>query len=102
LPIGFSKTTGSPGPKTASRIRRRGCTTAIHGVFLAWALGWQAGLLLALAHILIDTRLPLRWWQRIFRQTTRGEVALYVRSWVDQTFHLVSIAIAVLLMEAYF
>lgn len=74
----------------------------IHAVFLTWALGWPAGLLLALTHILIDTRLPLRWWQRVFGQTTEGEVALHVRIWVDQTFHLVSIAAAVLITEAYF
>lgn len=74
---------------------------AIHGVLLAWALGWPAALLLALVHLLIDTRLPLRWWQRVFAQTTNGEVALHVRIWVDQTLHLVSLALAVWLLEAY-
>ncbi len=71
----------------------------IHAVCLSLALGWTAGLLLALVHLLVNTRLPLRWWQRFYDQTTTGEVAVHVAIWTDQAIHLVCLAIVIRLME---
>lgn len=71
----------------------------LHALLLTWVLGWQAGLLLGLIHILVDTRLPLAWWQRLYKQTTTGQVALHVAIWTDQAIHLVSLAIVLTLLE---
>jgi len=65
----------------------------IHALALGIALGWPAGLVLGLVHLLIDTRFPLRWWQRVFHQTTEGPAALQVAIWGDQVLHITTIAI---------
>jgi hypothetical protein len=65
---------------------------AIHALLLGLALGWQGGLVLAILHLLLDTREPLRWWQRVFRQTREGPAALATAMWADQVVHLVLIA----------
>ena len=66
---------------------------AIHAVLLSLALGWQAGLVLALTHMLVDTRGPATWWHKVFRQTTEGPYALVVKVGVDQVLHVAAIAI---------
>jgi hypothetical protein len=66
---------------------------AIHAVALALALGWQAGLFLALIHMFVDTRRPAIWWRGVIKQTTEGPIALILKVVVDQVLHLVPIAI---------
>ncbi len=53
---------------------------------VAWSLG--------AVHMLIDTRLPLQWWRRVFRQTTDGPAALHVAIWGDQVAHIACLALA--------
>ena len=65
----------------------------IHALLLGIALGWQAGLVLALIHMLVDTRRPASWWGRFFRQTSEGQIGLIVRVALDQVFHIAAIAI---------
>jgi hypothetical protein len=65
---------------------------AIHVVALTVALGWQAGLALGALHLLLDTRKPLDWWQKVFKQTTEGPMAVTVRVWADQVIHIIAIA----------
>ena len=65
----------------------------IHAALLGLALGWQAGLVLAVVHLLIDTRVPTRWWQKTIRQTREGPIALIVRVIVDQVLHILPIAL---------
>lgn len=65
---------------------------AIHGVLLGLALGWLGGLVLAVVHVLTDTRIPQRWWTRLFRQTADGPSALHVAIWGDQVLHIAMIA----------
>jgi hypothetical protein len=72
----------------------------IQALALGIALGWQAGLVLGALHILIDTRVPLGWWQRLYRHTGVGPVALHVAIWSDQVVHIVSIAAWVALFGA--
>ena len=74
--------------------------TSIHVVLLGLALGWLAGLVLGLTHLIIDTRAVLNWWQRVFRQTTDGRYALHVAIWGDQVLHITAIAIWVSLAPA--
>ncbi len=67
--------------------------SGIQAVCLGLALGWQAGLALGIVHLLIDTRLPLRWWQRVFRQTTEGPFAPHTAIWADQVLHVAAITV---------
>jgi hypothetical protein len=57
---------------------------------------WVA-ILIFITHILIDTRVPLVWWRKFYRQTTEGPVALHVAFWSDQVSHITVLAIAALL-----
>jgi hypothetical protein len=65
---------------------------AIHAVLLSLALGWQAGLVLAVIHMLVDTRKPANWWSKTLRQTREGPMALVVKVGVDQVLHIAAIA----------
>jgi hypothetical protein len=65
---------------------------AIHALLLGLALGWQAGLVLAAFHIFLDTRRPLDWWRRVFKQTLEGPAGLATAMWADQVVHIAAIA----------
>ena len=65
----------------------------LHAGFLGVALGWPGGLALGIVHLLIDTRVPLRLWRRIFGQTTVGPTAMHTLIWADQALHILSIAL---------
>ena len=65
---------------------------SIYGVVLGVALGWQAGLILGALHFVVDTRFLQDWWQRVFRQTMEGPVAIIVKIWGDQVIHLTMMA----------
>jgi hypothetical protein len=65
----------------------------IHGILLGLALGWQAGLVLGITHLLIDTRIPLSWWQKTFRLTGSKNTFMHVAIWSDQVVHLSTIAL---------
>src|SRR5580765_2976094 len=54
---------------------------------------WMAGII-AIIHLLIDTRVPLQFWRKIYRQTTTGDVALHVAMWGDQVLHISVLAVA--------
>lgn len=69
----------------------------IHGLAALLVFPWPAALALAVAHLLIDTRTPLVWWGRLFRQSTPEEAgAAYVPFAMgrDQAAHLLCIAAA--------
>jgi hypothetical protein len=66
---------------------------AIHGVLLGLILGWAGGLVLGTVHMLIDTRIPLLWWQRTFRQSSEGNPGYQTQVWADQVLHLITIAL---------
>lgn len=90
----------------------------IHGLLLSSIFGWVA-LPLAVAHLLIDTRLPVKWWSKLIRQTqpsgrylsfpterNRSDMTYFplwdagteVSVWEDQVFHIVCIVIAAVLV----
>ena len=65
------------------------------GALLVFPL-WAA-LLLAITHLLIDTRRPLCWWRRIMRQAQGGPIFLPLSIWQDQVAHVVCLAVVALL-----
>lgn len=66
------------------------------GLLLIFSPVWA--LVIALVHLLIDTRVPLQFWRKIYRQTTTGDVALHVAMWGDQVCHITVLAIAALII----
>jgi hypothetical protein len=65
---------------------------AIHVVLLFIVLGWPGAVVLGALHMMIDTRIPFRWWTGIFKMTTEGPLANHVAIWTDQVFHVLCIA----------
>lgn len=65
----------------------------IHALLLGIAIGWQAGLVLGLLHMLVDNRTLLRWWQTNVQKTVTGPAALHTRIWTDQVIHIALIAL---------
>lgn len=70
----------------------------IHLLFTALVFPPIAVALIVAAHMLIDTRRPLIWWRRVYRQTTTGEFAIHVAIWEDQVTHIAVIALTALLV----
>lgn len=68
----------------------------LHFLGLLLIFPWYVALVVAVLHLLIDTRRPLAWWRYFFRQTQQGDVALHVAVWSDQVLHIAIIAIAAL------
>jgi hypothetical protein len=64
----------------------------IQALLLGIALGWQAGLVLGLIHVLVDTRKPATWWGALFRQTSEGQMGMIVKVALDQVLHVAAIA----------
>jgi hypothetical protein len=67
--------------------------SGIQAVCLGLALGWQAGLVLGFIHLLIDTYVPVAWWMRHFKKCDGAPQAGAIALWLDQTLHIVAIAI---------
>jgi len=65
---------------------------SIHGVLLGLLFGWVGGITLALLHILIDTRYPIRWWIKIFKKCDDSPDLPILLIGCDQTLHIGCIA----------
>src|SRR5712692_7579320 len=72
--------------------------SGIHFLGLLLIFSPVVALAIALIHLLIDTRVPLVWWRKFYRQTTTGDVALHVAMWSDQVCHITVLAIAALIV----
>src|SRR2546421_6665630 len=72
--------------------------SGIHLIGLLLIFHWWVALIIAFTHLLIDTRVPLKWWRNFFVQTQGGPVALHVAIWGDQVAHITILAIAALLI----
>lgn len=57
-------------------------------------------LAIGIIHLLIDTRVPLMWWRKTYRQTQTGDVALHVAIWGDQVVHWAVICGAALILAS--
>lgn len=80
--------------KTSLRHPAAWVHSGIHWAVLTPVFGWRAAGLLALSHILIDTRRPLAWWRKVYRQTTEGPAFIPFAMWQDQVAHIVCLAVA--------
>jgi len=74
--------------------------SAIHMVALSFVFPVMLAVPLGLLHALIDTRTPLQFWRKAFRQTTEGPAAIHVAFWQDQVAHAICIALAAALAGA--
>jgi hypothetical protein len=72
--------------------------SGIHGAGLLLIFPWYVAVIIAIIHLLIDTRVPLVWWRGFFRQTRTGDAALHVAIWGDQALHVVVLAVAALVV----
>jgi hypothetical protein len=78
--------------KTSLRHPAAYVHSGLHWAALTPVFGLQSAALLALSHLLIDTRVPLATWQRLIGQTRDGEMGVHVKIWADQVLHLACIA----------
>jgi len=86
--------------KTSLRHPAAWTHAAIHALCLGIALGWLAGLVLGITHLLIDTRVPVAWWIRVFKKSDQAREAVSIAIWLDQTLHIVCIAIWLALVRS--
>lgn len=65
----------------------------LFGAALVFPYWWAV--VIGILHIVIDTRVPLIWWRRVYRQTTNpnNPFSIHVAIWGDQTCHIVVIAL---------
>ncbi len=72
----------------------------IQALCLGVALGWQAGLALGMVHLLVDTRVPVSWWIRNVKKCAQAPEATTIAIALDQTLHIVCIAVWVALVKS--
>jgi len=65
---------------------------SIHGVLLGLIFGWIGGVVLALLHIMVDTRLPIRWWISTFKKCELSPDLPILLIGCDQVLHISCIA----------
>ena len=67
---------------------------AIHAAVMALVFPWPWAMLIGLAHMVIDTRVPLNWWGVIFGKVNDSTVQAWMVSvWNDQALHVLLIAV---------
>ena len=57
-----------------------------------------AALALGVAHLLIDTRRPLAWWNRVYQRVPDDAQGWHIAMWSDQVLHLAVLALAALVV----
>ena len=72
----------------------------IHTLAQVPVFGPRRAALIALAHLVIDTRTPVAWWRQFVGQTAPAggayDIGAEVAIWTDQVFHLAVLAAAAL------
>lgn len=66
----------------------------IHTVLMLLVFHPLIAFFIGIAHLLIDTRVPLAWWRKVYGQTTEGIFAIHVAIWEDQVAHILIVALA--------
>lgn len=83
--------------KTSLRHPAAWVHAGIHTLCLSLALDPISGLVLGVVHLLIDTRVPLNWWFRFFKNRGGPPLPDVVAIGTDQALHIATIAIWVAL-----
>jgi hypothetical protein len=65
---------------------------AIHAVLLGLVVGWVGGVVLGVLHMLVDTRVPIRWWIKLFKKCDNSPDLPILLIGCDQVLHLVCLA----------
>ncbi len=70
--------------------------SGLHLLGLLCVFPWWMALLIAVSHLVIDTRRPLQHWARLMRQTSdpSNPVTLHLAFWRDQVAHVAVLALA--------
>ncbi len=72
--------------------------SAIHLFCMLFVFSWPAALVIGISHLLIDTRLPVRWWiERVKRMPAKPQSAALEVA-LDQVFHLLLLAAVALVV----
>ena len=68
----------------------------LFGMALIFPYWWAV--VIGILHIIIDTRVPLIWWRRAYRQTSdpANPFSIHVAIWSDQVAHITVIALVAL------
>jgi hypothetical protein len=69
-----------------------------YALLMALIFPLGAVLLIGVAHLLIDTRVPVTWWLRVVKRVREEQRSPILEMAVDQSFHVVILAIAALLL----
>ena len=65
---------------------------SIHAVLLGLIFGWVGGVVLGLVHMLVDTRVPIRWWIKVFKKCENSPDLPILLIGCDQVIHIACIA----------
>lgn len=71
--------------------------SGIHMLCMMFVFAWPLAILIAVLHLLIDTRKPVEWWMRYVKRIPSSHpYTPAVERWLDQVFHILVLAIVVL------
>ncbi|MFN2199624.1 MAG: DUF3307 domain-containing protein [Caldilineaceae bacterium] len=73
--------------------------SGIHTCLLLLVFPWLYAVAIGITHLLIDTRVPVQWWNAHYKHMPPG-VPLFdeIELWMDQVFHIIVLAAAVVLL----
>ncbi len=88
--------------KAELRTSLAGWTHGLKMFIAAWMFfPWYWSLVVGISHMLIDTRVPLQWWRRTFRQSTspEGNPAFFAFALLqDQAAHIIILGLVAALV----
>lgn len=86
--------------KTSLRHPASWVHSGIHLIALLFVFSPLVALLLAISHLLIDTRVPLQKWRELYGQTKDASNPVFIpfAMWQDQAAHILCLAVAALLV----
>lgn len=66
--------------------------SGIHTLLYLLVFSWYLALLIGITHLLIDTRVPVRWWIQNVKKMPDGSNSTAVEMVIDQVFHITVLA----------
>ncbi|MBK8047506.1 MAG: DUF3307 domain-containing protein [Anaerolineales bacterium] len=88
--------------KTSLRHAASWAHAGVYALCMALVFPLLVAILIGLAHLLVDTRAPVHWWMRTLKgMSATAPGANVVEIGVDQSIHVIVIALAALAMPWY-